>query len=869
MADSENTVGTEVKAEGVNEFLSAMAGSKKALAELGETIDKLAKKDSSLEKLPAQVKDTGDKAKQSSTDLQGMADKLSGLPVVGPQIARISDLIGGIGGAGEAAGIAVSSGMAAAVVAIGAVAAAAALAVGALVAINSSVNNLATYAGGINDIQKVAGTSAQMSQQINASAQIAGVGVNTITMSYLQLNDGAQKAGEEATKALTSIGGAADQTAKQLARLNEDHARSVTETNQALTDKLADINAQMLANEQDFNKKRSDTAADYNKQISDGRARLKQQLDDLEESHAEKVSDLNQSLADEMESFDRERQDREQKLQDSLADVESKYGDKRDAINAKYYAPKSAREAAAKQEELALLDKQQASEEKKLKDAASKEEARDKADHDKKVSRLQQQLDSENAEYKKQTERLKAENSKRESDLRASYEKQQAATQEAYDKQVATSKKAQEQIKTDTAKRLADEQRQYERSLDDINTKTAGAAASAVKSVDPVTEAFKKLGISVAEWNSLSPDEQIKRLGTALEGIKDPVEKMNILSDIFGRRRAAEMLEFFEVFSQPHKLGLELSQDELNQLEQFQRDQREMDLQFQLLGFQIGQVFFPIWRDLLGGLKSFWAEHGPAINKAVKDVANFFAHDLVNAVKTVWNWLDTYIFPVFKAIASFLALVFIVSLGQLILKFDALFKGLKPVWEWLDKIFTKIGKDLTPAFIWLKDNVLTPLGKVFEDVGRAISTFFGNLVQAFKDTANSFPDWLKKLLGIEPTNFTVTYADQQSYNSNSGQYSGYAAGGIMMPGETAWVGEKGPELATVLTPTLITPPATASQIWNNYNASTSAMNSSSVTNINLGGITISGSGGYAAGRQAGHAFVDALKARGISIAGVN
>lgn len=911
MADDNETVGTNLEAQGAQQFLRDIEAANKALQDLGKSAAAL-DRGGDMSGVARGIKNADDAAKSANSTLSNTLKALENLPVIGPQISQLAGAMHDVEGAGSAAGAAISSGMAVAVTAIGAVIAIAVAAAAAIAGINSSVQGLADYGAQINDISKVTGASADMAQQINASARIAGVGVDTIGLSFLTLNDGAIKAGEEGSKALAKIGGAADTTARQLQRLNEDHiakladaeatladkvasARStladhVADINATLASRLADINAQMADNEENYQKSRARASEAYNKQIEDGRAQLAQRLNDLEESHTQRVSDLQQSLADELASFDQQRKDRETQLQDSLAGVESTYQDKRNAVNAKYFAPKSEREKVARDEELKLLDEQQAAEEKKLKDQAAKEEARLQAAHDKKLKAIQQQIDRENEQYAKQTERLKQEDAKREADLTASFNQQNQDAKEAYDKQVAAAQKAQAQIRAETDKRLQDEQKSYEksqaeaqkthdrtlkdeaktyeRSLEDIQTKTAGAAAGLTRAVSPVEKAFDKLGISLAEWNSLSPDQQILRLGKALDGIKDPVQKLNILSDIFGRRRAIEMLEFFEVFSKPHPLGLQLTQKELDDLQQFQRDQREMDLQWQLLGYQIGQVFFPIWRDLLGWLKQFWAEHGPAVTKAVKDIATWLKEHLGEAVRgtvdlwnnhlkpaftAVWNFLNQNVFPILRDLNTFFVGAFKVGLGIVILAFGGVLEALKPVWKALDDVFQKVTRDLQPALTWFKDNVLSPLGRIFDDVGRAVSRFFQGLTQEFQRIQQSFPDWLKKLLGIESPSFNVSYSNPTD-NPFYDQYRN-------LPGSSSALGAMGHVNATSRAL-----PMSASQIYNTYGPSNTSSTSSSMVQID--NITVSvGSGGYQSGYQAGLGIKAALRAKGVPLSG--
>jgi len=88
------------------------------------------------------------------------------------------------------------------------------------------------------------------------------------------------------------------------------------------------------------------------------------------------------------------------------------------------------------------------------------------------------------------------------------------------------------------------------------------------------TEAFGKLGLSIADLQGLSPDEQFAKIAESLDAIKDPAEKTALAMEVFGRSgkdainmlsdysaKAAEAARFQEEF------GIAVSQFDSDQIE--------------------------------------------------------------------------------------------------------------------------------------------------------------------------------------------------------------------------------------------------------------------------------------------------------------
>lgn len=518
------------------------------------------------------------------------------------------------------------------------------------------------------------------------------------------------------------------QLTQRLQRLNEDYGKTVADSRAQLAQRLSDLE-----------ENHGQRIADINQRIADEEASVADKREEIERNLNERIADLKyraQSDIAKVQADGAKDQSRlQEKLQSELASIEQKYASQRQSLQDKIYNPSTNPILRAYYKtQLKSLDAQQKNEQQAAKDsfAAKAEQSKREtqlavdainerlaresaierthaaqrladltADSEKKIAALQAQLDREDAEYQKQSDRLRAEQAKREADARASFERQTTDARAAYDRQIADAAAAQAKIEEETAKRLEREKQRYDRSISDINdslTRATGGAGAAAKAIDPVIDAFDRLGISVADWQKLTPDQQFDVLNRSIgkllsEGKVN--EAYDILSQLFGPAMAANMLKFFQEAQTLRDLGF--TQEQIDSLVNFRKHSNEVGLEFEVLVAQIGTDLLPIVEELIKGFQKFWKDHGPEVVKALRDIATWCAEHLVPAIRDVWNWISNSLVP-----------------------------AVKDVWNWIGNQLVPAAKDATSAFA--------------RDFGPAVTTVKGIIegaIRTFNDAKTS------------------------------------------------------------------------------------------------------------------------------------
>jgi hypothetical protein len=72
------------------------------------------------------------------------------------------------------------------------------------------------------------------------------------------------------------------------------------------------------------------------------------------------------------------------------------------------------------------------------------------------------------------------------------------------------------------------------------------AIAGGTEEGNKVGEALGKLGIRIEDLKALSPEQQFEKIGTALSGVADRSERVDMAMDIFGRGSGSRLLRLFE-----------------------------------------------------------------------------------------------------------------------------------------------------------------------------------------------------------------------------------------------------------------------------------------------------------------------------------
>jgi hypothetical protein len=101
-------------------------------------------------------------------------------------------------------------------------------------------------------------------------------------------------------------------------------------------------------------------------------------------------------------------------------------------------------------------------------------------------------------------------------------------------------------------------------SMESIIRYMQSAIGGAIQGVGNMGETFKKLGLSVRELQSLSPDQQFYRIAEAVEAIPDPSEKVRAYREIFGRA-GTDVAVYVQNLEAAGRLPI-LTQEQINNL---------------------------------------------------------------------------------------------------------------------------------------------------------------------------------------------------------------------------------------------------------------------------------------------------------------
>lgn len=575
---------------------------------------------------------------------------------------------------------------------------------------------------------------------------------------------------------------AEQQLTERLSRLNEDYNKTIADGRAQLAQRLGDLEESHAERVASINER----IAEESTNTADKRAAIERDLND-------KLSELNYKAQKDIERIQsdgaKDQARISESLQRELASIDQKYTSQRQSLQEKIYDPSTNPILRAfYKTQLKSLDAQQQNEQQAARDsyAAKAEQAKREtqiavdavnermqretaieraaaerrlaelaADSAKRIVALQAQLAQEDAEYQKQSTRLQAEQAKREADARASLERQTTDARAAYEKQIADAASAQARIEAETAKRLDREKERYARTAEDIQAameKVAAGGGGAAVMLDPVINAFDRLGIKVEDFQKLSPDQQFQMLNDAVgKLIADGklAEAHDILSQLFGPAMAGQMLEFFKESQTLRDLGF--TQEQIDSLVAFRKKTNEVGLEFEMLGAQIGTDLLPIVEEMIAGFQRFWKEHGPEITKAIRDIAQWLSTQLVPAIRDGWDWLTNKFIPGVQRATTEVGTAFQRSLNEVTFAFN---------------------RDFGPAIQFVKgliDEQIRVSGLLRTELGILASQIGGALAGAFNTGKSAVDDFLTGIRDIY--NFvtgTFNRAIQDLQNTLSG-----------------------------------------------------------------------------------------------------
>lgn len=193
----------------------------------------------------------------------------------------------------------------------------------------------------------------------------------------------------------------------QIAEAGSTLARNLADIESRYAERASDIAERGAKQAQDFADQMLKLDRNLSRSLEDNASSLNDRLESLADDHADKMSSINRKITDENESYSKDTEDVQEGLQEDLTGVQEKYGKKRADLEKRLAAAKTEATKAALRTQIADLDAQQAQEEQKLRDAATKKQADLDEEHQKALDDLNRQAAEEQAEYDKQVAKEK------------------------------------------------------------------------------------------------------------------------------------------------------------------------------------------------------------------------------------------------------------------------------------------------------------------------------------------------------------------------------------------------------------------------------------------------------------------------------
>lgn len=651
----------------------------------------------------------------------------------------------------------------------------------------TSVDTVTRAFSALNDhIDKADRKSGAALGRISSAASDAGKRMARLNEDYAQnVGDINEQLAERIAAINAQRVEAEQQLTQRLTRLNEDYNSTIADGRAQLAQRLGDLE-----------QSHAERVASINEHIVEETSNTADKRAAIERDLGDKLSELNYKAQKDIERIQsdgaKDQARISESLQRELASIDQKYTSQRQSLQEKIYDPSTNPILRAfYKTQLKSLDAQQKNEQQAARDsyAAKAEQAKREtqiaidavnertqretaieraaaerrlaelaADSAKRIVALQAQLAQEDAEYQKQSTRLQAEQAKREADARASLERQTADARAAYEKQIADAASAQARIEAETAKRLDREKERYARTAEDIQAameKVAAGGGGAAVMLDPVINAFDRLGISVEDFQKLTPDQQFNVLNQAVgKLIADGklAEAHDILSQLFGPAMAGQMLEFFKESQTLRDLGF--TKEQIDGLVAFRKKTNEVGLELEMLGAQVGTDLLPILEEMIAGFQRFWKEHGPAITKAIRDIAQWLSGQLVPAIRDAWNWLTTQFIPGVERATTEVGTAFQRSLNEVTFAFNRDFGPAIQFVKGLIDEQIRVSGLLRTELGSLATQIGTALANAFDAGKRAVDGFLGGIRDIYNFVSNTFNTAIdnlqRSLSGLRP-----------------------------------------------------------------------------------------------------------------------
>lgn len=568
---------------------------------------------------------------------------------IGNAVSTVQDAFKGLGAAFTSAeegasglGAAMTAAMGPVVLAIAAIAA-------GLIALatigDKTVDSFTKWADAVDSVRQVTGASAELSSALAYVGEVTTGSADTVSTAFAMMARQAGMAQDAQNKYNEKIADASDKASQQIADIGQKYTDQIEKTVQTAANRIQDIQDSLNTSMGDMLSSQSQRADDYASKLQDLQESLQDKLSGLEQSHADRTQQIAQNKADATAQVQQNAADRQDQLTQKLSDLEQQ---KADAIAS--YSEKIAN-ATTEAQKLALAAQYNAAlaninkQETDAQQAAAKADARDQANLQKQLDRLNKQQAAEDAANAKAEQQAKDQEAKAEAAANKAYQRQEAAAQKAYDRHVQQAQKMEADIAAtrDAAVADAEQKRNAEQSkvLDALKQMEANRPSNAF------IDALQSMNIKFDDWIKLPTDQKIKTLIDGFSGVTDQQTKTYDEMVIFGRggKEMNDVLEYIQkngltnIEQKVKDSGLALSDTQIEMGKTAGYAKNELSKSLEGLSVTLGEKLAPAQLAMNESFSKTINTYAPQFQDAMKGVADSIGRLYDNLTK-VSNWVN-------------------------------------------------------------------------------------------------------------------------------------------------------------------------------------------------------------------------------------
>lgn len=255
-------------------------------------------------------------------------------------------------------------------------------------------------------------------------------------------------------------------------------------------------------------------------------------------------------------------------------------------------------------------------------------------------------------------------------------------------------------------------------SVDEMDASLKKLTVNLGKNSDGTIEALSRLGISIEEIQSTSPDQVLQRVAEGFKLLESPAEKATLAVDLFGKSG----LKMVNVLSEGKeginalgdeavKVGYVMSSSILDSSEILSDKILNMQTSFKAIGVSLSSKLMPVVSEAVSGITDFFIEN--------RGYLDSFANSIIGIFNNVGPSVKRILPSIIKIIEFIVSLASKISvfIGPFIAKFLSLIEGILPnILEFFDSISVALD-----PFIEVLGDFVEIIGQIFPIIMKNIS----------------------------------------------------------------------------------------------------------------------------------------------------